>query len=57
MFERTEVQQKAEVALSARQAGDPRYDKLVEELMKRTGQSKDMVEQGIIALFLGAELN
>ena len=48
-----DIQQMARVALSAKQAQDPRWDTLLEALHVRLGVPKDQIEQNIILLVMG----
>lgn len=48
-----DIQQMARVALSAKQAQDPRWDTLLEALHARLEVPKDQIEQNIILLVMG----
>lgn len=50
MFDTSELQDKAKVALSAKQARDPRYTSLVMALSNRLKQPPEQIEQQIIIL-------
>ncbi len=48
----TELMLKAQMALTAKQVEDPRYDQLVEALMQRLALPRDTVEDQIVKLAL-----
>lgn len=50
----SERQQQAQVALSAKQAGDPRYVQLVQALSGKMNMQPAEVEQNIMLLAMGA---
>ena len=49
----TELMLKAQIALTAKQVGDPRYDQLVEALMQRLSMGRADVEEHLVALSKG----
>lgn len=51
-----DLQQMAQVAISAKQAGDPRYDALVMAISNRLKMHPGQVEQNIIMLMMGQTL-
>lgn len=48
-----DLQQMAQVAISAKQAGDPRYDALIMAISNRLQMHPGQVEQNIILLMMG----
>ncbi len=48
-----DIQQQAQIALSAKNCGDPRYNILVQRLSERLNMNADQVEQNIMLLVMG----
>jgi hypothetical protein len=48
-----DLQQMAQVAISAKQAGDPRYDALVMAISNRMKMHPGQVEQNILLMMMG----
>lgn len=49
----SDLQEMARVALSAKQAGDPRYDALIMAISNRLKMHPGQVEQNIILIMMG----
>lgn len=56
MTREQDLQDMARVAISAKQAGDPRYAALVMALSSRLKVSPVQVEQGILMLLMGRKI-
>lgn len=48
-----DLQQMAQVAISAKQAGDPRYDALIMAMSNRLKMHPGQVEQNILLMMMG----